>query len=376
MTASVHTGPAIVLRPGGTPVSETVHVVPPARGQVQVDVRATGVCHSDLHLVTGDWPVDRPLVLGHEGAGVVSAVGEGVTAFAEGDRVVLSWYAPCRACRFCGEGRAWLCTGTTALDNTLPGGGTPFTDARGDEVWPYLGLGTFSGRVVVPESAVVAVDPAVPFEVGALLGCSVTTGVGAVLNTARVVAGRSAVVVGCGGVGLSVIMGLRLAGADPIIAADLSEHRLATARKMGATHTVDTRSVDLTAAVADLCGGADYAFEAAGRVELIELLPALLGRGGTGVLVGMPGFEARASFTPYDLADQGKSLLGCNYGSSVAEVDVPRLARLYLDGRLPLDLLLGSVRPLADAPAALDELRRGIGLRSILIPDDRTGAQR
>ena len=347
---------------------ENIDIAAPGRGLVAVDIKATGVCHSDLHIVNGDWPADRPLVLGHEGAGVVSAVGEGATELAVGDHVVLSWFAPCRRCRNCAAGRAWLCSGTTALDNTLPGGDTAFTDGQGKQIWPYLGLGTFSSRVVVPESAAIRVTPDLPFEVGALLGCSVTTGVGAVLNTARVEPGGSALVVGCGGVGLSIVLGLHLAGATTIIAADLSDEKLELARALGATHTVNTGQTNLDTVRDDL-GGVDYAFEAVGRPELIEALPPLLRTGGCLVLAGMTAVGASCTIDPFDLADQGKSILGCNYGSSVAAVDVPRLADLYLSGRLPVDRLIGTTRPLTEAAAALDQLREGIGLRTILIPD-------
>jgi S-(hydroxymethyl)glutathione dehydrogenase/alcohol dehydrogenase len=272
------------------------------------------------------------------------------------------------SCANCAAGRGWLCTGTTALENSLPDGTTPFADDRGQELWPYLGLGTFTPRVVVPETAAIKVDDNLPFTVGALLGCSVTTGVGAVLNTARVPAGASAVVIGCGGVGLSVVMGLRLAGAHPIIAVDLSSEKRDKAAELGATITIDPRETDLAAYVQEHLGGADFAFEAIGNEKVIETLPGLLAPGGAAVLVGMTRIGARASIDPYDLADQGKSILGCNYGSSVARVDIPRLAKLYLAGQLPLDELIDTVRPLSDAALALQDLAAGNGLRSILTP--------
>lgn len=282
--------------------------------------------------------------------------------------MVLSWFAPCMRCNNCAAGRGWLCTGTTALANTLPDGSTPFRDSEGKELWPYLGLGTFTPHVVVPETAAVKVDPELPFTVGALLGCSVTTGVGAVLNTARVPAGASALVVGCGGVGLSVVMGLKLAGAHPVIAVDLSPAKRAKARELGATVAVDPRETDLTAYVHNLVGGVDFAFEAIGNEKVIETLPGMLAPGGAAVLVGMTRFGARASIDPYDLADQGKSILGCNYGSSVARVDIPRLTKLHVAGQLPLEQLIDNVRPLSEAGLALDELAAGTGLRSILTP--------
>lgn len=360
--------PAIVFDPASGLQSRDVSLRPAGPGEVGIEVRAAGVCHSDLHVVRGDWPSDRPLVLGHEAAGVVTEVGAGVTSVQAGDHVVLSWFAPCRRCRKCVAGAAWLCTGTKAVANMLPDGTTPFSDAEGEPVWPFLGLGAFTDRLVVPESAAVKVPDELPFSIGALLGCSVATGVGAVVNTAGVRPGESAVVIGTGGVGLSVVMGLRLAGADPVIAVDLSPERLATARKFGATHTLDGARTDVAAWCQDEFGGVDYAFEAIGDPGVIGTLPAMLTSGGAAVLVGMAATGATASFDPFDLADQGKRILGCNYGSSIGEIDIPRLARLYLAGRLPLDDLIGGTRPLSEAAAAFDDLRTNTGVRTILEP--------
>ncbi|HCC38949.1 MAG TPA: alcohol dehydrogenase [Arthrobacter bacterium] len=359
---------AVTFRGGAGLGVEPIHVAPPGRGQVRVDIRATGVCHSDLHIVNGDWPADKPLVLGHEAAGVVTDTGPEVDGLAVGDHVVLSWFAPCGRCLNCAAGRAWLCTGTKALENTLPDGSTAYTDAEGHGLWPYLGLGTFTKSVIVPETAAIAIPQDLPFEVGALLGCSITTGVGAVVNTARVPLGSSAVVIGCGGVGLSIIMGLKLIGANPIIAVDLSADKLAKAASLGATSTLRADQIDVPSYLQEHFGGVDFAFEAIGRVSTIESMPSMLAAGGTAVLVGMTAAGSRASIDPFDLADQGKSILGCNYGSSVAKVDIPKLANLYLAGRLPLDELIGRIRPLDEAAAALEDLRQGKGLRSILIP--------
>jgi S-(hydroxymethyl)glutathione dehydrogenase/alcohol dehydrogenase len=347
---------------------EPIHVAPPGHGQIGVEIRATGVCHSDLHIVNGDWPADKPLVLGHEAAGIIREIGPDVDGVSVGDHVVLSWFAPCGRCLNCAAGRAWLCTGTKALDNTLPDGSTAYTDADGHELWPYLGLGTFTSSVIVPETAAITVPQELPFEVGALLGCSITTGVGAVVNTAKVPIGSSAVVIGCGGVGLSIIIGLRLIGANPIIAVDLSAEKLAKAAELGATVTLRADQTDIPSYLQEHYGGVDFAFEAIGRVPTIESLPRMLAGGGTAVLVGMAAAGSRASIDPFDLADQGKSILGCNYGSSVAKIDIPKLANLYLAGRLPLDELIGKLRPLDEAEAALEDLRQGKGLRSILIP--------
>ncbi|MFF7980992.1 zinc-binding dehydrogenase [Streptomyces sp. NPDC007901] len=360
--------PAVVLDPDTGLDIRDVAVRPAGPGEVEIEVRAAGVCHSDLHVVSGDWPADRPLVLGHEAAGVVGGVGPGVASVRPGDHVVLSWFAPCRRCRRCAAGQAWLCTGTRAVANTLPDGSTPFTGTDGTAVWPYLGLGAFTGRLTVPESAVVRVPGALPFGVGALPGCSVTTGVGAVINTAGVRPGESAVVIGTGGVGLCVVMGLRLVGADPIVAVDLSPERLAVARRFGATHTLDGGRDDVAAWCQEQLGGVDYAFEAIGSPKVIESLPDMLASGGAAVLVGMTATGATGSFDLFDLADRGTRILGCNYGSSVGEIDIPKLARPYLSGRLPLDELVGRTRPLGEAAQAFDDLSSNTGLRTVLQP--------
>jgi S-(hydroxymethyl)glutathione dehydrogenase / alcohol dehydrogenase len=335
-----------VLERVGALAAADLELPEPAGDQVRVRLTASGVCHSDLHAFNGEWTVPLPLVLGHEGAGVVDAVGPDVRDVAVGDHVVLSWFAPCRRCRRCAEGRAWLCTGTRALEHpsSIPG------------LHSYLGLGTFAEATVVPESAVVAIDARVPAEVAALIGCSVATGVGAVLNTAGVRAGETAVVVGCGGVGQAIVLGLALAGAREIVAVDLSPERREQVLALGATSAVATAE-----------GEFDHAFEAIGRAETLEALPGLLARGGQGIIVGMPAEGVRVSIDPFDLADQGKRLIGCNYGSSVPAVDFPRLAALYLAGRLPLDKLVGRRRGLDEAGAALSDLRDAVGLRTVLV---------
>jgi len=341
----------------------------PERDLVQVRVLASGVCHSDLHVLDGEWSAPFPLVLGHEAAGVVEAVGPAVRDVRPGDRVVLAWFAPCRRCAHCAAGRAWLCTGTRALEHVLPDGRATFADPAGGPVHAYLGLGTFSEATLVPEPAAIPIDPSVPPAVAALIGCAVATGVGAVLNTAAVRAGESAVVVGCGGVGQAIVMGLALAGADPIVAVDLAGERLEQARALGATHILRGDDPALADEVTRLTGGgADHAFEAIGRAATIERLPSLVGRGGQAVLVGMPAEGVTVPIDPFDLADQGKRILGCNYGSCVPAVDFPRLARLYTAGRLPLDRLVGRRAGLDGADGALADLRAAVGLRTILEP--------
>lgn len=334
---------------------------------VRVRLRASGVCGSDLHVLAGDWTLEGPLVLGHEGAGVVEDVGPDVTDVRPGDHVVLSWFAPCRRCEQCARGRAWLCRNTRALENTLPDGSTAFSYDDGAPVASFLGLGTFAESTVVPQSAAVPIRGDVPFPVAALVGCAVTTGVGAVINTAGVRPGETAVVLGCGGVGQAVVLGLELAGAGTIIAVDLSEERLGLARELGATHALRGDDPELHEHVHAITGGgADHAFEAIGRAATIEALPSLVGGGGQAVIVGMPAEGVTVSLDPFDLADSGKRILGCNYGSSVPSVDFPRLASLYASGRLRLDRLVGRTIGIDAVDEAFEDLRRAAGLRTII----------
>jgi Zn-dependent alcohol dehydrogenase len=345
-----------------------VEVADPGPGEVLVRLGASGVCGSDRHVLDGEWQLPSPTVLGHEGAGVVEAVGDGVTDVVVGDHVILSWYYPCRRCGACAAGKAWACTGTRSNECVLPDGTTRLSDERG-QLFPYLAVGTMSEYTVVPESAAVAIPKEVPFDVASLIGCSITTGVGAVVNNAKVPAGASAVVVGAGGVGLAVVMGLALVGADPIIAVDLSEEKLAAARAFGATHTIRAAE-DVAAAIAEVTGsGADYGFEVIGRVETIEQLPSLLAPGGTGVLVGLPPVGAKAGIDVLELAERGKSLIGSNYGGAVPSLDFPRLARLYLAGRLPMDSLISHRIRLDEVNDAFDAMRSGERTRSVIVFD-------
>jgi S-(hydroxymethyl)glutathione dehydrogenase / alcohol dehydrogenase len=360
MKAAVHTGTSDRLEIVSLDLDD------PRPGEVLVRLGASGVCGSDRHVVDGDWPMPTPTVLGHEGAGVVEAVGAGVTTVQPGDHVILSWFAPCQKCFSCASGKAWACTRTRSVECVMPDGTTRHSMA-GSQAFPYLGLGTMAEYTVVPESAAVAIPKEVPFDVASLIGCSVTTGVGAVVNNARVTAGSSAVVIGCGGVGLSVIMGLALAGANPIIAVDISQEKLDTARRFGATHTIlasETTVADVRAIVAE---GVDYSFEAIGRVASIEQLPALTRAGGTAVIVGLPPVGHTATIDPLSFAELGLTLVGSNYGGAVPLVDFPRIADLYLAGKLPLDELISDRVALEDINEALDAMRRGERTRSVIV---------
>src|SRR5436190_14804885 len=248
---------AAILWEQGKPLSvEEVELDAPRATEVLVEVKAAGVCHSDLHPVRGDWPARLPLVLGHEGAGVVRAVGEGVTRVREGDHIVFCWAPPCGSCPYCLEGRPVLCDRLerTTYRNRLPAGGTRLR-ARGQDVAHFNGTACFADFAVVAEEGAIAVPTDVPFEVLATLGCAVVTGVGAVTNAARVASGSSVVLIGAGGVGLNVAQGAALAGCEPVIAVDLRPSALALAREFGATHTIEASAGNVAEAVRDLTGG-------------------------------------------------------------------------------------------------------------------------
>lgn len=357
--AAVYTG-------AGTLEVREVALREPGPGEVLVRLGASGVCGSDRHVLDGDWRMPTPMIMGHEGAGVVERVGAGVRSLSPGDHVIMTWFYPCGSCTSCREGRTWVCTGSNSEACLLPDGSTPMT-LEGAPAYPYLAVGSMSERVVVAEQAAIRVPEELPFDVAALIGCSIATGVGAVVNGAQVRAGRSALVIGAGGVGISIVMGLALAGASPIVVADVTEESLELAREFGATHTLRSDE-SLAERVREIApDGVDVAFEAIGRAETIGLMPATLKRGGTGVIVGLPPQDRPVPIDVLALAEEGKSLLGSNYGSTVPARDFPMLARLFLDGRLPIDRLITNRFPLADVNTAFDLMRAGARGRSVIM---------
>jgi S-(hydroxymethyl)glutathione dehydrogenase/alcohol dehydrogenase len=361
---------AVIERAGVAPVIESLTLDAPRAGEVRVRMTASGVCHSDLHVRVGDWPRPGPIVMGHEGAGVVEAVGAGVDPSLVGRSVALSWLVPCGRCAHCRRGREWACQSSTSLEHAMADGTTRLARPDGSPVLAYCGIGTMGEAAVVPAGAAIPLPDGVPGEVAALIGCCVSTGVGAVVKTAAVEAGASVVVIGLGGVGLSAVMGAVLAGAARIVAVDMAESKLALARELGATDTVlAAADPDATvAAVRDLTeGGPDYAVEAIGRIPTVEQAIAMLPPGGTAVLVGMTAVGKRASFDVFPFVDGGRRIIGSNYGSAVASVDFPRYAQLYLDGRLPVDRLIDRRIGLDELESAFDRLRRGEGHRQVIV---------
>jgi len=365
---------AAVLREIKKPlVIEQLEVAEPGPGEVSVRIAAAGVCHSDYHFMNGDLLIGLPCVLGHEGAGVVDAVGEGVKAVAPGDHVVHLFRASCGRCHFCQKGRPALCWMAAQLRVTghLLDGTSRFGTPTGEEIKHFLGVSCFAERTVVPEQGVVKIRKDVPLSVAALMGCSVMTGVGAVMNTARVEAGASVLVIGAGGVGLNCVMGARLLGAHPIIAADQLDSKLEMATEFGATHAVNSARQDLVAAVRELTGGegVDYAFEAIGIPALMAAAFAATRRGGTATCVGIAPAGAEMSIGAGELVYSEKILQGSYYGTSRPQADMPRLLDLYMAGRLPLDRLLSRTYPLEEVNEAYRALLAGEVARSVLLPN-------
>lgn len=361
---------AVFTRPGQPLEITEVTLAPPGPGEVEVTIAAAGVCHSDLHVVKGEWDIPLPVVLGHEGAGVVSATGPGVTDLVVGDHVVLSWVPACRQCRQCLRGRPWQCE---VAANVVAAGGVLFDGTSrwsrdGQPLHHYLGVSSFAERVVVPVTGAVRIRKDAPLDVVALVGCAVATGVGAVRNTAAVEEGSTVAVIGCGGVGLSCIQGARLAGAARILAVDIDAGKLGHARTLGATDVVDSSQTDAVEALRALePEGLDYVFDAIGKIATTEQAIAALALGGAAVIVGLPPTGSTARFDPLSLAEANQRILGSNYGSVDPQVDIPKLVDLCVEGQIDLETMITARRPLAEAQAALDDLAAGRSLRTLLV---------
>lgn len=362
MRAAVFHGPGQPLR------VEELTVQEPQAGEVLVRMTASGVCHSDFHVVLGEWGAQTPLVLGHEGAGVVEAVGDGVTSLQPGDTVALSWTPSCRRCRYCVSGRPQLCTEAVenAYRNVMPDGTTRLS-LDGQPVYSYLSVASFGEYAVVPESGAIKVDADVDPSLAALVGCAVTTGIGAVINTAAVEPGATVAVIGCGGVGLSTVMGAALSSASRIIAVDLSAEKLALAAKAGATDTIDARDIDVPAAIQELTGGGvDYAFEAIGRARTIEQAYESLAPGGSAIVVGQVPTGVTIEIDPMAMSGRELTLKGSNYGSARPSIDFARILDFHRRGAIDLDLLIGARIPLDRINDAFDALREGTTARTVI----------
>jgi Zn-dependent alcohol dehydrogenase len=360
---------AVLYQPGEPLRVEDVTLAAPRAGEVRVRVAAAGVCHSDYHVMTGDLAASMPIVLGHEGAGEVVEVGDGVTSVRPGDHVVLLWRTSCGRCEQCSRGRPVLCPVGAALRATgrMPDGASRLS--RGDvEIRHFMGVSCFAEEAICLEHAVLRIPDDVPLPVAAVAGCAVMTGVGAVVNTARVEPGSTVLVIGTGGVGLCAVMGAVLAGAARIVAADVHPGKLEMATSFGATDVIDAGAEDVVEAVRELTGGGvDYAFEVIGRPETVTQAVRATRSGGTTVAIGIAPDGASAQVGLRDLVTQEKTLKGSIYGSVRAQTDFPRLFDLYLRGRLPLDRLLTRQWPLEQINEAYDAMLAGTVARSVVV---------
>jgi len=363
---------AAVLRATNTPLSvETLELAPPQPGEMLIEMKASGVCHSDWHVVTGDSVVDLPVVLGHEGSGVVAQIGEDVDGFAIGDHVALSWIPFCGSCRACRHGHTHLCpVHQPALwAGTMLDGTRRLRDAEGEPVHHLSAISTWATHSVVPAISCVKM-PAVPYEISALIGCGVTTGVGAALNKADVHPGSTVAVYGGGGVGLSIVMGSVLAGATTIIVIDRSPHKEELARSFGATHFVSTGDGDdAVARVREITGGigADFAFDAVGHTGIEAQLIATLAPFGTAVMVGFPKTGATFDVDPAQIIREEKVLTGSIFGSANTHRDFVHYAELFLEGSLPLDRLVTGRYDLGQINAACDAMLSGRAGRCLVV---------
>ncbi|MET8469104.1 S-(hydroxymethyl)mycothiol dehydrogenase [Streptomyces sp. NPDC006422] len=353
----------VVVTAKDAPAEVTTIVIPdPGPGEAVVRIEACGVCHTDLHYKQGGIGDEFPYLLGHEAAGVVESVGEGVTEVAVGDFVVLNWRAVCGLCRACRRGRPQYCFDTHNAKQKM-------TLADGTELSPALGIGAFAEKTLVAAGQCTKVDPAVSPAVAGLLGCGVMAGIGAAINTGNVGRGDSVAVIGCGGVGGAAIMGSRLAGAARIIAVDIDDAKLATARSLGATHTVNSRTQDPVEAIRELTGGngADVVVEAVGRPETYEQAFYARDLAGTVVLVGVPTPDMRIELPLLDVFGRGGALKSSWYGDCLPERDFPMLVDLHQQGRLDLGAFVTETVGLGDVEKAFARMHDGDVLRSVVV---------
>lgn len=346
-----------------------VELAPPGPGEVRVAVRAAGLCHSDLSVISGDRPRPVPMVIGHESAGQVLECGPGVHDLAPGDRVVMVFMPSCGGCLPCQEGRPALCEPGAAANGagTLLGGVRRIT-LDGQPVHHHVGVSCFAEQAIVSRRSCVKVDTDLSDAELSLFGCAVLTGVGAVINTAKVTAGASVAVLGLGGVGFSALLAAVASGARQVVALDLNETKLALARELGATHTVNAAAPDAAAQVkAATGGGVDFAFEMAGAIPAMELAWAITRRGGSTVSAGLPHPDRRFALPPVQLVGEERTLRGSYIGSAVPARDIPRYIALYRAGRLPVDRLMGERLSLDDINRGFDRLATGQALRDVVL---------
>jgi|KBSSwiStaDraftv2_1062776.scaffolds.fasta_scaffold55953_2 S-(hydroxymethyl)glutathione dehydrogenase/alcohol dehydrogenase len=352
------------IEDGKIAIQEDVEALGPGPGEVRIKIRAAGVCHSDLSARNGGLPQPVPAILGHEAAGDIIAVGEGVTDTAVGDRVIVNWLPACGECASCLRHEPYLCTYYVMMAYMSPRflvGGTP--------AFGLAGTGAFAEEMVVPEAGVVKIGADVPYDVASLVGCGVMTGVGAAINTAQVKPGSTVVVIGCGGVGISAIQGARVCGADAIVAVDMNESKLELARRFGATHVATPDTFEEVKTLVTMGEGFDYAFEVVGLPQTIKAAWQAARRGGMVVVVGAGRQDQTVEFTPFDLLFEAKTLVGSVYGSADAIRDYHRVLDLWRAGRLDLEGMISHKIRLDDVDEALGALGRGDVIRQVIYYD-------
>jgi S-(hydroxymethyl)glutathione dehydrogenase / alcohol dehydrogenase len=359
---------AAVLRNTGDEkleIRDDIELGPVGPGEVKVRIHATGVCHSDVSGMNGTIPQPAPFVPGHEGAGVVSEVGEGVTSVAPGDHIIVAWSAPCGTCKFCVDRKQPnLC-----VNIQFAAGATPHFLQDGSPIFGFAGVGTWAEELILPQQGVVKIDPATPHEIASLVGCGVMTGVGAALNTAKVAPGSSVVVFGCGGVGISAIQGARVAGASEIVAVDLVDSKLEDAQRFGATHAVKPDELDSAKQSITGGDGFDYAFEAIGLPQTMRSAYDVIRRGGTACIIGVGGLDKSLTFNAFELFFDEKTLKGSYYGSADVRSDFSRMLNLWHNGRLDLDGMISKKIAIDDVNEAVADLKAGTVIRSVITFD-------
>jgi S-(hydroxymethyl)glutathione dehydrogenase / alcohol dehydrogenase len=363
---------AAVARKAGQPLSlETVDLEGPREGEVLVEIKATGICHTDEYTLSGaDAEGLFPSILGHEGAGVVVDVGRNVTSLKKGDHVIPLYTPECRQCEYCLSRKTNLCVAIRATQGrgVMPDGTSRFS-AGGEPIYHYMGTSTFANFTVLPEIALAKIRPDAPFDKVCYIGCGVTTGIGAVMNTAKVEAGARAVVFGLGGIGLNVIQGLRMVGAEQIVGVDLNPGRKPMAEKFGMTHFVNPSEVqgDLVPHLVDLTkGGADYTFECIGNVKVMRQALECAHRGwGKSIIIGVAGAGQEIATRPFQLVT-GRTWMGTAFGGARGRTDVPRIVDWYMDGRINIDDLITHVLPFEKINDGFELMRKGESIRSVV----------
>jgi len=360
---------AALLEEGGKPLTivDDIDIADPGLGEVIVRVSHCGLCHSDVGQVDGTYQPRVPIIVGHEAAGVVEAVGPGVTRVSPGDTVMLTPCPPCGHCYWCVRGEHSICVNSSSIGSaTFPDGGTRLS-RRNEVVYRGVGMAAFSEFVIIQETGAIPIPADTPLDTACVIGCAVQTGVGAVINTAKVEEGATVLVMGLGGIGISIVQGARLAGASRIIVSDPVAARRDAAAKFGATDAVDPTSADVTAEVMRLTGvGVDYAFDAAGRAALVETGLWATRNGGLTVIVGAAPTEEIVSFPPVAMLMTEKKIAGTLLGSSNSTFEIPRLLALWRAGRLDLEGMVTARRPLSEINEAIDDMHAGRGIRSVL----------